>query len=101
MGGSIAALEDPFQNAAVLAVSRPQKSLFIFAKPVHVKNPGQLGPVGGSNLQPVSKVIAHVVSTKREHGHGIAAKLSHLARRGSGRFAAGRGTEEYAVLPVE
>src|SRR5579863_6323711 len=54
-----------------------------------------------SHLQPVGEVIAHVISAKGEHGHGIAAQGADFGGDGSGGFAAGGGSEESSVLPIE
>src|ERR1022692_1192898 len=86
---AIAALEDPFQHPAVLAVSGPQKlAVVIRAKPVNVKNLGQLGARPLADLEKVGKVIAHVVAAERQHSHRVTAKFADLAGGGRSCFAA-------------
>src|SRR6266545_1820907 len=66
---AVTTLEDPLQDAAVLAVSRPEElAVLIGAEPVHVENFRQLVRIGAlADVQPVGKVIAHVVSAERQH----------------------------------
>src|SRR5208283_2543347 len=102
---TVAALEDPLQHAAVFTITGPEEfSLFIFilAKPVDVENLWQLRWIcERSYLEPVGKVVAHVIAAEGEHGHGIAAQLSDFSRdRGRG-LAADGCAEESAMLPVE
>src|SRR5208337_4600371 len=89
MSLALATLEDPFQHPAVLAVARPEKlAVFVGAEPVHVKDLRKFCSLPLSDPKIVREVIAHVVAAERKHGHGIAAKLSNLARGGRGGLAA-------------
>src|SRR5579864_1683036 len=55
MDTAIAALEDPFQDAAVLAETGPKESIvFVLTKPVDVEELGQLRRIGrGAQFQPL------------------------------------------------
>src|SRR5271165_2000096 len=102
MDFAVATLKDPFEDAAVFAVAGPQKlSILVLAKPVHVENLWQLCVRLGSHLEPVRKVIPHVIAAKRKHGHGIVAQATNLSGDGGRGFAADNGAEEGAMLPVE
>src|SRR5262249_55987458 len=100
---AIATIEDPLQNATVFAIAWPQVSaIFILTKPVHIEDSRQLGCFRLlPDFQPVRKVVSHVISAKREHGHGIAAKLSYLSGGSGGRLTAGGCAQERTMLPVE
>src|ERR1700735_4705577 len=100
---AVAALKDTFQYAAVFAVPRPKEfAILVLAKPVDVENLRELRSAGASaHPEPVRKVVAHVVAAKCEHGHGIAAKLSHFSRNGGGGLAAYCCTQKSTVLPIE
>src|ERR1700686_2378374 len=95
---TVAAIEDPFQDAAGFAVSRPQELSFFLAEPVHVKQFRQLRCFGErAYLEPVFEIVAHVVAAKRKHGHGIATQLSHFSSNGGSGLAAHRGSQESSV----
>ena len=47
------------------------------------------------------EVIAHIVATKGEHGHGIAAHESHGSRGGGGHLASHGCPEVDAMNPVK
>src|SRR5207245_6770832 len=100
---AVTALEDPLQHAAIFAVPRPQELvIFVLPEPVDIVNLRQLGWIGmPADLEPVRKVITHVVTAEGEHGHGIATELADFARRRGRGLAAGGRAEESAVLPVE
>src|ERR1039458_10079618 len=60
----LTALHHPFQDAHVVAVTRPEKfSLGGLAKPVHMKNSRQMFHQP-AHFEPVRKIIAHVVTAK-------------------------------------
>ena len=102
MNFAIAAIEDPFQNPAVLAESGPEEfALVVGAEPVHVKDPGQLGARPVADAQKVSEVIAHVVAEEGKHGHRVTAKFADFASGGRGGFAAARRAHKRSVLPTE
>ena len=72
------------------------------AEPVDVEDLWQLVSVGlFAELQPVSEVVADVVTTERQHRHRVKAELANRAGGSGGHFRAHRRAEEYAVLPVE
>jgi len=71
---SVAALKDPLQHSAVFSITRPQELAFlVLAKPVDVEDLRQLrrGRVL-THLEPMPKIVAHVVAAEGKHGHGIA-----------------------------
>src|SRR5580658_8862659 len=88
MDFAVAALENPSQDAAVLAITGPEElAILILAKPIHVKNFGELR--SGrllSDLKPVREVVAHVIPAKWKHGHGIAAQAADLSDAGGSCF---------------
>src|SRR5262249_37471653 len=92
---SIASLKDPLQDSAVLAISRPQELAFlVLPEPVHEVNLRHLCARCLSDLQPMSKIAAHVVAAEGQHRHGIASQLADFAGSGSGRLAARRRGEK-------
>src|SRR5947208_11934174 len=75
----VASFKDPFQYAAVFPVTRPQELTFlVFAKPVHDENLRHLCAWSRTDFEPVRKVTSHVIAAEWQHGHGIAAQLSHF-----------------------
>src|SRR6202051_3273140 len=101
---AVAALENPFQHAAVFAITRPQKFflIFILAKPIYIK---QLRKFRSATLRPhfdpVRQVIAHVVATERKHCHRVAAELPHFSGDGSSGLTAHRRPQKRSMLPVK
>src|SRR5688572_6243446 len=68
---SLAAPRDPLQHAHVFAEAGPDEApLAVAAEPVHPKNLRRLLE-RSADLQPVTKVVAHVVAAKGEHRHRI------------------------------
>jgi hypothetical protein len=64
-------VEDPLQNAHVLAEPRPDElAVGILSEPVHVENPRRLTEVP-LHVDPVAEVVAHVVATERQHRHRV------------------------------
>src|ERR1700732_2814084 len=53
-----------------------------------------------SHVEPMPEIIAHVVTTKGKHGHGIAPGDSHGAGGSSRSFRGKSRADKYAVLPV-
>src|SRR6266516_7336936 len=83
---SLAAIDHPFQDAHIVAEAGPEKfSVRALAKPVHVKDEWWISqPL--SDLEPMAKIIAHVVAAKGQHRNGITSHLPDRAGRGSGCF---------------
>ena len=101
MGAGATAFDHPFQNAGVLAVAGPEElALGAFSEPVHMKNAGHIFDEF-PHLEPVSEVVAHVVTAEGQHRHRVAAHLAERAGGGSGHLGSHRGTEIDAVRPVE
>ena len=70
------AVYDPFKDAHVFAVAGPDElSLGALAEPVHVED-ARGDAERALHLDPVTKVVAHMVAAEREHGHGIAANFA-------------------------
>src|SRR5580693_2364433 len=100
MRAAFDAVEHPFQDAHVFAVTGPEKfSIFISAEPVHMENLGRVLNLP-SHLEPMPEIIAHVVTAERKHGHGIATGDAYSAGSSSSGFRGQRGADKYAVLPV-
>ena len=87
---AVTAVENPCEHAAVVAIARPHKSarqilvVFVLAEPVDVENLGQLVSLsvlfgGLSDVNPVTKVVAHVVSTEGQDCEGVAADFSDFS----------------------
>src|SRR5579883_2960140 len=76
----VAALENPLQHAAVLAVAGPEEfPVLIGTEPVHVENLGKLRRGGTlADGEPVGEVVSHVVAAEGQHGHGAAAAVVSL-----------------------
>ena len=100
-GGEVGgALEDPLEDAGVFAVAGPEvMAVLSVEEPVDVVDAGEFG--ARCHLEPVGKVVAHVVAAKGEHGEGIVAEFADFAFGGGSRFGGDAGAEEDAVLPSE
>ena len=100
-GATVAAIDNPFQDAHVLAKSRPQKlAVVILAEPVHRKYPWRMLDLA-ADLEPMIEVIADVVATERQHGKGITPHLADFVCRGSRCLGAHGRRHVDAVDPVE
>src|SRR6202158_6377899 len=65
------ALHDPFQNAHVVAKSRPQKlSLLVSSEPID-KEDTRFVREGAAHANPMLEVVAHVVATEGQHGEEV------------------------------
>src|ERR1700710_2442213 len=61
---------DPLQHAKVFAIPGPQElPVRILAEPVDVEDFG-CGAEVAAHPDPVPEIVAHVVATKGQHGHG-------------------------------
>src|SRR5260370_10902927 len=99
---TVAALEDPLQNSAVIPVTRPQELALLLSEPVDIIHLPQFGSVStASHLEPVRKVVSHVVATEWKHGHRIAPQSANLPGYRGGGLTAGGCAQECAGLPVE
>src|SRR5437667_1957057 len=83
---SLAAVDDPFEHAHVFTETGPEEfSVRAFAKPIHVKNQRRIGePL--SDIQPVLKIIADVVSAEGQHRHWVAPHSPYGTSGGCGGF---------------
>src|SRR5438874_685003 len=99
--GIFATVEDPFENAHIIAEARPEKfSVRAFAEPVHIKYERRIAQAL-SDFEPVPKIIADVVTAERQHRHRIAPDLTDRAGRGGGCFRSHGRAEINTVFPIE
>lgn len=71
---SVAALENPLQDAGILTKSWPEEGTGrrILPEPVDVEDLGQLrGGLSALHAQPVSEVVTKVVTKEGPHGKGV------------------------------
>ena len=101
MRSALASLDDPLENPHVVSKSGPEEfSLGTLPEPVHVEDAWKMLHQP-AHLEPVSKVIPHVIAAEWQHGHRIAAHLTDRPRSGRGHFGSDGGSEIDAVNPVE
>src|SRR5258708_17069899 len=95
---SFHALQYPFQHADIFAVTGPQEfAIRTLAEPVHVKNLRRFWYFL-AQLQPVLKIIRHVVAAERQHAHRVPPRDAHVACRCRGSPARHRGAPEYPTI---
>ena len=101
MGSPLAALDDPLEDAHVVAETGPEElALVALAEPVHVEDARDVFHEL-LHLEPVRKVVSHVVAAEGEHGHRIAANLTDRPG-GRGRHLGPHGRPKVdTVDPVE
>ncbi len=100
LGGAVAAADDPFEHAQVVAVAGPEElAVGALAEPVDVEDLRQLR-ARLVEREPVREVVAVVVAAERLHRHRVAAQHANGAGRGGGRFRTHRRADEHAVFPV-
>src|SRR5437868_7770280 len=74
--GLLTAVDDPFEDAHIVAKTGPEKlPVHAFAEPVHVKDERRIGEAR-SDVEPVPKIIADVVSAEWKHCHRVAPHLT-------------------------
>src|ERR1035437_2801439 len=101
LGSAPDAVDDPLENTHVLRVAGPQKTArLVLAKPVDVEDARRIGerPL---HLDPVPKVVAHVIAAERQHGHGVATDFADWRSCGCGRLRPHRRAGVDAGRPVE
>ena len=97
---AFATVYDPAQHPQIFTEAWPQKfAVIILAKPVDVKDPGQLVRALRER-QPVGPIISEIVATERFHRHRVAPHDSDFANIGSRRLRCDTSTDEYAMLPA-
>src|SRR5581483_1813059 len=75
---TIRTVNNPLQHAHILPVSGPYKfPVLILAKPVDSKNRWRIGN-SLSKIQPVIKIVGHVIAAKRQHCKWVAPDLPNL-----------------------
>ncbi len=95
------AIDDPLEHAHVLAISRPRElAVLVLAEPVYVENFRQVLDFL-AHSHPVIEVLPHIVSGKRQHGHGIASNLTHTAGRSGRHLGTHGGSNKDPVSPIE
>src|SRR2546423_5285302 len=95
-----ATVEDPFENAHIIAEARPEKfSVRAFAEPVHIKYERRIAQAL-SDFEPVPKITADVVTAERQHRHRIAPDLTDRASRGGGSFPSPSPSEVNTGVPI-
>src|SRR5438876_780365 len=97
---ALGSVDDPLEHAHVFAITRPQVLAFALAKPIHDEN---LGWVSNFSLQlePVRKIIAHVVTTERKHRHRVSAHDSNLTGGSCGGLRTESRTQKHSVGPIK
>src|SRR5271170_467424 len=79
-------VDDPLEDAHVFAVAGPEEAAVgRFAEPVDVEDAWRGGEVA-LHLEPVTEVVAHVVTAEGQHSHRIAPHLADGPSRGCGRL---------------
>jgi len=76
----------------------------LLSEPVDVEDLGKLvSLLGGllSKVEPVGKVVGHIVATEGDHGEGIKPQGSNSSLSGSSEFRGNRGPNKGSMLPVE
>ena len=91
VGIAVNAVDHPLEDANVLSVTWPHEAAVSgSAKPIHRENQRwMVEPF--AHIEPVRKIIGHVVSTEWAHGHRVAARYTRSAgSRGGGLGDHGR-----------
>src|SRR5579883_2001548 len=83
---SMNAIRHPLQYSHVLAKTRPHNSAgLIHAEPIHAKDSWCMINTK-ANLQPVIEIVTHVITTERQHSHGIATNLADFTYSSGSSF---------------
>mmetsp|Transcript_5699 Transcript_5699/g.16964 ORF Transcript_5699/g.16964 Transcript_5699/m.16964 type:complete len:230 (-) Transcript_5699:1386-2075(-) len=73
-------LHDPFEHPDVVPKTRPEElAIFILVEPVDKEELGGLVAKFPSHIEPMPKVVAHVVPTEGKHCHRVDTKFSNFA----------------------
>src|SRR5713226_9704365 len=93
-------VDDPFENSHVVTESGPHElAALIATKPIHTID-NRLWIQMPARLQPVSKVVSHVVAAKRQHRKRVASHHSLLPLRRCCRLGAQCRSEVDAPVPM-
>src|SRR3989338_9546977 len=65
-----------------------------------MKYPGRLRHLL-THIQPMAKILGHIMAAKRKHSHGVAPDLADLSGLGRGSFRGHSRPHKYPVLPVK
>src|SRR4051812_10791010 len=83
-------LAHPFEHAAVVAEARPEPfAAGALPEPVDVEDARRLVSELVTHVEPVLKVVRHVVTAKRRHRERVAPEHANLADDRRGRFRGG------------
>jgi hypothetical protein len=100
-GASTHPINDPFKNAHVLTKPGPQEfAVGILTEPVHIEHARRFAK-RALHVDPVTKIVTHVVTAEWQHRHRIAPDFSEDARCGGGHFEAHRCAKINARAPIE
>ena len=102
LDAALDAVDDPLQDAGVLAESRPQEAAILAtAEPVDQEDLWHLVAALFAHVDPVLQVVTGVVADEWQHGHRVVAQGAHGCLGGSGGLAGShRRTDEGGVVPV-
>ncbi len=101
INGAFASLDDPLENAEVVAEAGPHEvAIIIKSEPVNVEDLGKIGSLG-LHVEPMCKVVAHVVATEGKHSHRVSSYDTDCTGSCSGSLGSHDGTNKGTVLPVE
>src|SRR5687768_5038819 len=91
----------PFQHAHILTKAWPREfSVLVLEEPVNRKDTRRIGKLA-SEVQPMRKVIAHVITGERQHCEWIAADLADIAECCGGHLRTHCRGHVNAECPVE
>src|SRR5579863_1973080 len=74
--------------------------LVILSEPIHMKNSGRVLCIF-PHLNPMLKIVSHVVAAKWEHRKRIVTELADLSLCCCSHLGGHRSTEQNAVIPAE
>src|SRR5262249_18450870 len=96
-----ASIDDPFKDPHILTKTGPQKFIgSTLSEPVYMKNLRRFSE-SFAHLQPMAKVIPHVVAAERQHSHRITAHLANCPDRRRCHFGSHCCANVNSVDPVE
>jgi len=101
VNGACNSAEDPKENAEVIAEAGPDEFAFIVgSEPVNVEDLRRIGDLF-THFDPVSPVVAHVVTTDGKHSHRVTTNYADSTCSCCCGFGSHCGANVNAVVPVE
>ncbi len=100
----IGTLKDPLEDTCVFTKTGPHvATVLVLAEPVDLEDTREIVDIfdAVADVEPVLKVLAHVVAAEGEHRKGIMTELSDLSLGSSGGLRGDAGAKEGALSPVE